>query len=136
MIVKELMTPDPATLSPEDSVREAMDLLFSLDIRHIPIVEDDALVGMVSDRDLRDASLPALIEFEHRDTARKLLDRPIGDFMRADVLAVEPDADVVELIELMVDHKVGAVPVVDAETDELVGIVSYIDVLRACADLF
>jgi acetoin utilization protein AcuB len=55
--------------------------------------------------------------------------------MSTDVLSVDPETDVGEVVDLMIEHRVGAVPVVDADSEELVGIVSYMDVLRASRDL-
>lgn len=135
MTVDELMTPDPAFLGPDDSVRDVIDLLFSLDVRHVPIVRQGELVGMISDRDVREATLPVLTAFENPDEARKIYDRLAGDLMRSDLVTVERQTPVSEVIDLMLDQKVGAVPVVETGGRELVGIVSYIDVLRVCRDL-
>jgi acetoin utilization protein AcuB len=55
--------------------------------------------------------------------------------MRADVIFVEAEADLGEVVDLMLESKVGAIPVVRPETREVVGIVSYIDVLRGVRDL-
>ncbi len=133
MTVDDVMTPDPAFLGPEDSVRDVIDLLFSLDVRHVPIVRKGTLVGMISDRDVREATLPVLTAFENPDEARKVYQRSAADLMRGDVLAVERQTPVTEVIDLMLDQKIGAIPVV--ESGKLVGIVSYIDVLRVCRDL-
>lgn len=135
MTAEELMTPDPETLTADDTVRDAMDLLYSLGVRHIPIVRRGRLVGMVSDRDLRDVALPTLAAFEHPEESRKAWARKLGDVMHGDVISVGPEEDAAEIIDLMIDHKVGAIPVVDPDSEELVGIVSYIDVLRVCRDL-
>lgn len=133
MTIDDLMTPDPATLAPEDTVRDAIDLLRSLDVRHVPIVRKGQLIGMLSDRDLREATLPTLHAFDDPDGARKVYEKPLADLMRSDVISVQPSADAADVIDLMIDYKVGAVPVVD--DGALVGIVSYIDVLRVCRDL-
>lgn len=135
MTVDELMTPDPAFLGPDDSVRDVIDLLFSLDVRHVPIVRNGELIGMISDRDVRESTLPVLAAFENPDEARKSYDRAAGDLMRGDVVAVERQTPVAEVIDLMLDQKIGAVPVVEAGRRVLVGIISYIDILRACRAL-
>lgn len=135
MTADDLMTADPETLAPDDTVRDAMDLIYSHGIRHVPIVRRGELVGMISDRDLRDAALPTLTAFDHPDEARKVYTREIGDLMRGDIISVEREDDAADIIDLMVDHKIGAVPVVEAGSQRLVGIVSYIDILRACRDL-
>jgi CBS domain-containing protein len=118
----DMMTVDPATLPTNATVRAALDKLQTLDIRHLPVVNDDGeVVGMVSDRDLRG--------FVSGETE---LDVAITTIMSGNVISVEEEADAGEVIDLMLDHKIGAVPVVDAD-GVIVGIVSYIDVLRTTA---
>lgn len=131
MIAEELMTKKPKTVPTSAKVRDALHLLQTLDIRHLPVVnEAKELVGMLSDRDLRSARLPPEAEGNG-----SVLDLRVAEVMSADPLSVSPDTDVGELIDHLVEHKVGAVPVVDEESGELVGIVSYIDVLRTLRGL-
>jgi CBS domain-containing protein len=104
------------------------------DVRHLPVTSGGALVGIVSDRDLREVVPSALdVVARPRDAAR-ILARPISDVMSSDVVSVSPGDDLVEAIDLMIKHRIGAIPVVDASSDELVGIVSYVDALRAARE--
>ena len=113
-----LMTRSPVAIDATSPLSKAVDLLASLDVRHLPVVDTDgALVGIVSDRDLRGQSK---------------LDAAAASIMNRPVLCALPDTDLATIIELMVRYKIGAVPIVDRERT-LVGIVSYIDVLRALA---
>jgi acetoin utilization protein AcuB len=64
------------------------------------------------------------------DSLRRQLGRPVVQLMSTDVIAAEPETDVGDLLTLLLEHKVGAIPVVTPDTRQLVGIVSYIDVLR------
>ena len=122
MIARDLMTPNPMTVTPQASIGEAWDLMRELEIRHVPVIQDGALVGMLSDRDLA-----------RLDIAR-MLAMPIVNVMSSDVIAVEPETELSEVVDLLIEHKVGALPVIQPDTRELVGIVSYIDVLRAVQD--
>jgi CBS domain-containing protein len=99
------------------------------------VLDGDTLVGVVSDRDLRNLELPALVELENLGQAQELARRPIGDVMSSNVISVSPETEVSEAIDLMIEQKIGAVVVVEADSDKLIGIVSYIDVLRAARDL-
>lgn len=135
MRIAEVMTPDPFTLEPESTVREALKAMQSMDIRHMPVTRGNTLVGIVSDRDLREYTLPTLLKFEEPDVAREQLDTAIGEVMRTDTLAVEAEEELSEAVGLMLDHKVGALPVLDSVTGDLVGILSYMDVLRVVQDL-
>jgi acetoin utilization protein AcuB len=132
---KDLMTKGPVTLRTDATVRDAIQLIQSMEIRHLPVVnEQDELIGMVSDRDLRSLSIPRTTDERWLGELRVALQEKIGTVMTADVLSVEEEADASEIIDLMLEYKVGAVPVTDAD-GSLVGIVSYIDVLRELAAL-
>jgi CBS domain-containing protein len=131
VLAGDVMTPDPETVTPEATISEAWELMRERNIRHVPVIKDGALVGMLSDRDLLFA------EAEDRtERGRSTLAGAVVAAMTSDVLSVEPDTDLSEVISIMLEARVGAVPVVRAGTRELVGIVSYVDVLRAAQDLF
>ena len=126
----EVMTEDPATISMAATVSEAARLLHSLDVRHLPVVDDEGtLVGMLSDRDLRALAFPEVIGEQYVGEVQTALEAPVSSIMSSNVVAVELEDDVSVIIELMLDHKIGAIPVVDSD-ESLVGIVSYVDLLR------
>ena len=131
MIAADLMTENPRTIRPTDTVSQALEALQSLEIRHLPVVDDENnLVGMVSDRDLG----PLMRSFTEGEEAERMIltlsRRRVSDFMSADVICVDADADLSEVIDMMLDQHVGALPVVDGE-GVVQGIISYVDVLRA-----
>jgi acetoin utilization protein AcuB len=136
MVVEEVMTGDPVTVESSTPVGEVLNMLFESDFRHLPIVDGGDLVGIVSDRDLRGFMAPSMLELEKPGDVKTRLAEAVGSVMNADVVSVTPESDIVEVIEAMIDQKVGAVPVVRPGTQQIVGIVSYIDVLRAAQDLF
>ncbi|HVW28048.1 MAG TPA: CBS domain-containing protein [Polyangiaceae bacterium] len=128
------MTPKPETADVASSIRAAMEKLLELDVRHLPIVDHGQLVGIVSDRDLREVTSRLLREGV--TSTGPSLSTPIGAVMSSDVLSVDPETDLAEACDLMIEHRVGALPVVVTGTDELVGIVSYVDLLRAARERF
>jgi acetoin utilization protein AcuB len=132
MIAAEIMTKNPLTLQTTDSVARAIDLLQSLPIRHLPVVDErGVLIGMVSDRDLGPSMRAAFIEGAVlEEMEMPLAQQLIADIMSIDPVAVSEDADVSEIVATILDERVGAVPVVDA-SDRVTGIVSYVDVLAA-----
>ena len=134
MTARDLMTPDPVTIAPGATIAEAWDLMRELDIRHLPVVEGEALIGMLSDRDLGVLEVGRQLIEEGADALRQRLAQPVIQAMSTDVVAAEPDTDVSELLTLLLEHKVGAIPVVLPDTRQIAGIVSYIDVLRALQD--
>jgi acetoin utilization protein AcuB len=122
----DVMTRRPAVLEENATVRDAVELLQRVDVRHVPVVsETREVIGMVSDRDLRGLPLVNVTA----DLPPLPPEAPIGQVMSSDVITVQPETDLREVIDLLLDHKIGAVPVVDAEGG-LVGIVSYVDLLR------
>lgn len=135
MTAHELMTPTPATITPRTTIAEAWDLMRDLDIRHLPVVDGEALVGMLSDRDLGSLDVGRLLTEEGADVLRRQLARPVVQTMSTDVVVAEPETEVSDLVTLFLEHKVGAIPVVIPDTRQIVGIVSYIDVLEAVRDL-
>jgi acetoin utilization protein AcuB len=130
MEVQELMTTALVTIKPTHTVREALTMMEDQEIRHLPVVEGKRLAGMVSDRDLREYRLPVSEEIENPDYAEDLLTTPVAEAMNTDLVTLEPSESVKVAIDVMLEYGVGALPVVDRNKDELVGILSYVDVLR------
>ena len=129
-IARDLMTENPVAVFATSTVSEAVQIFQALDIRHLPVVnEQRELVGMLSDRDLRGLALPHLIDSEWIGTIQTALDARVSSVMSGGALCVDKEADVTEIVDLIVDQKIGAVPVVDAD-NRLVGIVSYVDLLK------
>ncbi len=131
LLVRNWMTQIIATLSPEASVAEALTLCRERRVRHIPILEEGRLVGIVSDRDLRDAS-PAL---GNPERARALRELRVGDVMTREVITVDPQDSIENAAQQMYELKIGSLPVVDegpeVAEEELLGIITSSDVMRA-----
>lgn len=127
MLVNELMTPNPRSLDVTGTVRDAVTILADLDIRHLPIMEGSDLVGIVSDRDLRQLLGP---ESDDPEVRSRRLDAPVSSAMSGDVISVSPEDEIGDVIDLMIENRLGGVPVVTEDPPQLVGIVSYVDILR------
>jgi acetoin utilization protein AcuB len=117
MPVRQIMTRRVVTLRPETTLVEARRLLDEHRIRHLPVLVDGRLAGIVSDRDLRSAA------GAHRPQTA------VDEIMTPTPFTVGPDTRVEEAARLMLDHRVGGLPVVEA--GQLVGIVTSDDLLRA-----
>lgn len=124
MHAKDLMTPEPVRLRADSTLGEALGLLALADVRHLPVVDDTRVVGMVSERDVLGVVTPS-----HEGGPGPKLDRAVRELMSEEVYAVAPDATVAQVIEEMLAHRVGAVLVTD--DGRLEGIISYVDVLEA-----
>ena len=136
MEARDLMTESVRTIRETDRVGEACELLTTLGIRHLPVVNDDGEVtGMLSDRDVRTLGVGLVGNGSAAEEWKARFDRPVSALMSANVTTIEPSADILEVVDLMLEEQIGALPVVDPETSDLVGIVSYVDVLRGVRDL-
>lgn len=131
----DLMTERPVTVSDSATLGDAIQVVQTLQVRHVPVVDDAGdLVGMLSDRDLRALSIPRNVDEEWLDDLRAALATPVTRVMATDLVVVQEETETAEIIELMLEHRIGAIPVQNADGG-LVGIVSYTDVLRELYEL-
>ncbi|NDC38164.1 MAG: CBS domain-containing protein [Proteobacteria bacterium] len=135
-VVRQCMSVNPAYVDIRARVREVMRAMQRKDIRHILVLEAGNLRGIVSDRDIRGYLLHLDERIDFPQAARARLDAPVTELMQADVLSVEPETELVDAIELMLSQNIGALPVVDAHSQRVVGILSYVDVMRASVPYF
>ena len=130
MTIRELMSGRLITVPRETPVAEARDLMARQRIRHLLVTEGSrALVGVVTDRDIR-LNLPSQATSLSAGEINHLLAKlTVGEIMTSSVITVESDRPAHEAARLMLDHKIGALPVVDAGC--LIGIVTETDIVRA-----
>jgi acetoin utilization protein AcuB len=127
--VGDIMSVSPVTITPSTSVHAAQALMQQRKIRHLPVLKEGCLVGMISDRDIR-LVLPSPATSLSVWEIRHLLDKlTVGEVMTYFVMTTTPDCSVTEAVGRMLGHKVGALPVV--EDGQVVGILTRTDVLRA-----
>jgi CBS domain-containing protein len=127
MKIVDIMTKDPLTVTPTETIGQSDELMNTNKIRQLPVVEGKDLIGIITDRDVRSFLSGSLLESpEAREAA---LNTKISEIMTTEPMTVSPDDDLQEAVELMIDEKIGGIPVVD-EAEGLVGIVTYVDVLR------
>jgi acetoin utilization protein AcuB len=125
-------------VKPHDSAQHAREAMEKYRINQLPVVTDGRLVGIVTDRDLRDA-FPSVFESApsfRRQRAHHGTDPaaiPVEDVMTRDVLTLAPDAFVADAARVMRRQRIGAIPVVDGQ--RLVGILTRSDVLDAFVEL-
>jgi CBS domain-containing protein len=115
--VRDAMTENPRSIGASASVVEAARLMREGDIGSLPITDGDALVGMITDRDITTRVVAE---------AADLATTSVGDVYSQDLISVEPDKDLEEAVKLMARHQVRRLPVV--EDGKLVGIVAQADI--------
>lgn len=129
MEVASLMTPNPHFVNKQDTIKTALAKMLDLDIRHLPVLDKGKLIGIISDRDIRDYCSPIESDYYSTQDSRASLDAAVGSIMTGAVIAITDNSNVNELLEVMIEGKLSAVPVID-RAEKLVGIISYVDILK------
>jgi acetoin utilization protein AcuB len=131
MKVRELMTGNPITVRPDTPVFDARQNMLKERIRHLLVTENRCLLGIVTDRDIR-LNLPSQATSLSVWEVNHLLARlTVGKVMTTSVIIIGPDQDARDAARLLLEHKIGALPVLDGA--HLIGIITETDVLRAFA---
>lgn len=123
--VEEFTTPNPVTVTEELSIGELQELMQAAGVRHLPVVRDGKVVGVVSDRDLRVA---LGLSTEHKILVRA------GDIMAADPVTVTETTPLDEVAFTMSDRKIGSV-IVNESSGEFLGIFTVTDALNALIEI-
>jgi acetoin utilization protein AcuB len=131
MKVSDVMTADPITVTPSETMRQADGLMDENNFRQLPVVKGRELVGIITDRDIRSFLSGSL--HSSPEEWDKAMNTKIESVMTTQPITVGPDDDLADAVEVLLTEKVGAIPVVD-DNEGLVGILSYVDVLRCFLD--
>ena len=134
MKVEDLMTKRVVTVGFDDTLDTVKDIFEQSGFHHLLVVEDRALQGVVSDRDLLRALSPFIDSVVETQRDIGTLSRRVHQIMSRKPVTLRPDADVAEAISLFLNHPVSCIPIVDSEFHP-VGIVSWRDLLKVCAGL-
>jgi acetoin utilization protein AcuB len=128
MLVRDVMQSRLVTISPKTTLPQAMRLAAERRIRHLPVVEDGELVGIVSDRDLKQAMASPATSLEAHELNYLLNRLSVAEIMTQTVITIGPTFPVEEAARLMVQEKISALPV--TEEGRLIGIVTETDVME------
>jgi acetoin utilization protein AcuB len=132
MFVSRSMTRKVITVDPDVRIFDAQDLMQANDIRHLPVVDqDDKLVGVVTDRDIRSAMPYSFFKKSLDESEKaKIADLRVKDIMSPKPISISPTYTIQDALMVIQDSKVGALPVVDQD-GKVSGIISVRDLLRA-----
>ncbi|RIL04559.1 MAG: hypothetical protein DCC75_12495 [Proteobacteria bacterium] len=130
MIVRDAMTAHPECIDVRGRIRDALRKMMELNIRHLPVLDNGELVGIISDRDIKGYLLHLDEVLDFPDKAKARLDAQVTEVMQSDVVTLEPEDSLAQAIDIMLEEQVGAVPVVEPRNEKLIGILSYVDILK------
>ena len=135
MHVEGVMTTTVVTVGPDDPIKTAVDLMREGGFRRLPVIQDGRLVGIITDRDLRLATISPLVLSEKWYNDFVLESIKVKSCMTPDPITVIPTATVLEAVKLMRQHKFGGLPVLSEPGGQLVGVITITDVLDFLIDL-
>ncbi len=137
--VRQIMHTPVITIEPDALAVDASELMEEHDIRRLPVVDEDGyLVGIVSDSDVLEAETAESLRSAYEPGVEEEW-LAVSDIMTREVITIGPDATVGELVCLMLEHKVGGAPVVEADPAHpkrlrVIGIVTETDIFKMLAD--
>src|SRR5574341_2000463 len=129
MLVKNRMKRDPVAVKKDDSFRYALKLIRKEGIRHLPVLDGKRVVGIITDRDLRQAAPSPATTLEVHELNYLLERLKIEAIMTKTLITIGPERSTLDAAKLLIGHKIGCLPVV--EEGDLVGIITEGDILRA-----
>jgi acetoin utilization protein AcuB len=127
-IVRNWMTPNPITITLQTTLPEARRLMDEHFVRRLPVVHRGRLVGIVTRGDIREAQISKATTLSMYEMNLYLDELPAKEFMAYEPITIAPESTIEEAARLMLQHKIGGLPVV--ENGELVGIITETDLCR------
>ncbi|MEE2961860.1 MAG: CBS domain-containing protein [Myxococcota bacterium] len=128
MQVRDLMTVELVTIGEHESLNLADEMMKLARVRQLPVIEDQQLVGLLTQKDLMRAQVSSIADLEEDESKEINQTIPVGAAMSTDVMTIGPDEPALEAAERLKAHKVGCLPVVDNEN--LVGMITETDFLQ------
>jgi len=132
MQVSAMMQTQVITATPDMALADVQRLMRDNHIRHVPVLSGKRLVGIITDRDVREASPSPATTLTRGEIAYQMATTPVKQCMTQDVVSIGPDIDMVQATRLLLQRQYGCLPVV--KNDTLVGIITELDCLRAFLD--
>jgi acetoin utilization protein AcuB len=130
MLIKDWMAKDPITITEDTSMIKAIHLMKERRFRRLPVVTSGRLVGMVTDRDLKEAAPSKATTLDVHELYYLLAELQVKEIMSHNPLSVSQDDTLEHAAQIMLDHTISGLPVVDAH-GKVVGIITQSDVFRA-----
>ena len=131
--VRDIMTTEVTTLGRNDSLQLVKDIMTLGRVRHFPVLDDGQVVGVVSQRDLYKASLGSVMKYGEKAQRAFLEGLAVKEVMNDPAITIAPHASVQEAARVMMEKKIGCLPVLEGA--QLVGIITETDMLKLVAEM-
>jgi CBS domain-containing membrane protein len=129
LLVRDLMTERVYSVRPDENLARLVDLMDDIHVRHVPVVDDESvIIGLVSQRDLVREVLHGSRDLPFSELRELLKHKNVRSIMTTDIETVEPETKIEDAGQLMLDNKLGCLPVADG--DRLVGILTEADFVK------
>lgn len=136
MLVREYMTRDLVTIGPDARLSDALNMLRARNVHRLPVVEDNLLIGIVSEKDLLYARPSGDRPIGWVEASAQAAVLPVRQVMRQDVVTVFPDCPIETAAAIMAEHSIGALPVVSPPASQtLVGIITETDIFKLFVEM-
>ena len=135
LTVRDWMSSDPITIHPQQTVPQARALMQSKNVRRLPVLEDEVLVGILTLGDIREAEpsdANTLSSYELDELVELMT---VDSIMTSNPITIRETAPIAEAAQIIMEHKIGGLPVVDEEGG-LIGIVTETDICRVVVEMF
>jgi acetoin utilization protein AcuB len=129
MLVEQVMSRNVSSVSPDTRIRDALAITTENRFRHLPVLENNKLVAIISDRDLRNAMPSSLLEVQ----SEIVEDTPVSAIMTRDVLTAHPLDFIEDAAKILYEKRIGCLPVISGST--LVGIITERDILHRMVEM-
>jgi acetoin utilization protein AcuB len=134
MLVKDRMTPNPVTITPDTVFLDAMRIMRERGLRHLPVVDKkEMLIGIVTQTDLLHASPSRATSLSVSEVNYLLANLRIREVMSSPAITVSDDAPLEEAARVMVENKIGCLPVMG--TGKLVGVITETDIFKSFVEV-
>jgi acetoin utilization protein AcuB len=134
ILISEVMIPKPITIAPDQTIGRAMELMARYDIRRLPVLKEGKLIGIISDRDMRQLAGRPTLKLPKTAQDDAYLSLPVEEAMTLNVITIRDNQPVQDAIRVMLKHKISGLPTVDRQ-GQLSGMLSVQDVLKYCLDV-
>ncbi len=133
MLVKEWMSKEPITINENTSIMRAIRIIKDHKIRRLPVVNNGNLVGIITDRDLKEASPSKATTLDVHEIYYLLSEIRVKDIMSKNPITIGPDESVEKAAAIMLENRISGLPVV--ENENLVGIITETDIFKVLTSL-